>query len=681
MNKWFLSAELFSLIIIFILMLNFYDRRWKGFPQRKIYQFCLLISAGSILLNILCVNTINYAWELPLWINLLCNSAYFLLIVTVSTTIAYYMMHLLFEHIYQKRQMQNFTAGLLFLYLFYFTLLLYNLRSGVIFYFDENRSYRRGPLINLGYGIMAVQLLMLIYLTLRNAKSVSLSMRRVMKILPPIILLLTAYQLFYPDVLFNGGIIVAANIILLVNFQSRRIEQDSLTPCGNRKSFLQELSLRLGGHQHFQVVIIAFQKFGSVNQRYSQKKGDDLLYEIGLWLERLHPSGSSFRVGNVEFALLVPYTGMASSRKILDTVYQRFSRPWELENTSVILDASLADLICTDQDWNVTDIVEFLNFSLSLAKERPDRLVRFDESVYLKMEQRNQIIKRMQQSVRENLFQIWYQPVFSCTTGKFSMAEALIRMMDARGNPVLPSVFIPLAEQHGLINEISSLVLENAVRLLAEAEPEQLESISVNLSMQQFMSEGFIGSLQDLAAKYQLDPGRLRLEVTERVLAEDIPRMQQIMNELNQMGFRFALDDFGTGYSNLSAVLDCPFSSIKLDRSLIQGYTDNNRFACIVNAMLELFHHMGYQVVAEGVETESQAAALINCGADWIQGFYYARPMPEKEFLQFIREHNAAASGRRPLLPWDGNKKIPESHHILNSPGNQPAPAAPLPPP
>ena len=553
-------------------------------------------------------------------------------------------MRLLFEHIYQQRQQRIFAGIFLFSYLIFFALILYNLRSGVIFYFDENRSYCRGPLINFGYGIMGIQLIMLIFITLRNLKSVSLPMRRVMGVLPPTILLLTAYQLLYPDVLFNGGIIVAANIILLVNFQSRRIEQDTLTSSGSRKSFHQELTLRLGGHQHFQIVMISIHSFGSVNHRYGHEKGDNLLYEIAKWLEELHPSGHSFRVGNLEFTLLVPYTGMVASRNLLDTISRQFSQPWCVDDMNVVLDASFADLICTDQDWNATDILEFLNFSLSLAKERPDHMVRFDEEVYRKMEQRNQIIKRMQRSVREGLFQVWYQPICHCATGSFSMAEALVRMVDSDGTPISPAVFIPLAEQHGLITEISSFVLQNVGRLLSETDPDQLATVSVNLSMQQFMSTGLISELQELTDQYHFDPGRLKLELTERVLSEDIPRMHQIMDRLQQMGFRFSLDDFGTGYSNLSAVLDCSFSSIKLDKSLIQGYSDNKRSSFIVNAMLDLFHHMGCEVVAEGVETEAQAEALISRGADWIQGFHYARPMPEADFLQFLRQHDTAGS-------------------------------------
>lgn len=639
--KWFLSAELFSLILILILTLNYYERRWKDYPRRRLYHLCLLTSAASILLNILCVYTISRAWDMPLWINLLCNSAYFLLIVTVSTIIAYYLMYLLFEHIYQRSGLLKFRRILLALYGFYFLLLVYNLPSGIIFYFDQNRVYHRGPLINSGYGVMAIQLLLLVVFTLRNHDSISHSMRRVMRLLPPVVLLLTAYQLLYPDVLFNGGIIVAANIILLVNFQSRRIEQDTLTSSGNRNSFHQELSLRLGGQQHFQIIVIAIHQFGTVNCSYGHKTGDALLYEIARWLETVSSSGNSFRIGNVEFALLVPYKGIVSSEKLIDTVYRRFQEPWIIGDMNVVLDTSFAELIYTDQDWNATNILEFLNFSLSLAKEAENHMIRFDEDTYRKMEQRNQIIQRMQQCEKESLFQVWYQPIYNCRTGTFDMAEALIRMKDQDGKQIPPGLFVPLAEQHGLISEISFAVFQNACRLLSSIPAEMLSSVSVNLSMQQFMSNDLISDIENLLNQYSFDPGRLKLEVTERVLSEDIPHMRQVMTELNRRGICFSLDDFGTGYSNLSVVLDCSFACIKLDRSLIRGYTDNERSSSIVNTMLELFHHMNCQVIAEGVETAEQADALIRQGADWIQGYYYARPMPEDEFLAFLRSEAA----------------------------------------
>lgn len=640
MNKWFLSAELFSLILIVILMLNFYERRWKDFPRRKIYHLCLVTSASSILLNMLCVYTIACAWKIPLWVNIVCNSAYFLLIVLVSSIIAYYLMYLLYEHIYQRKGLRAFLGILVFLFVLYLILIIYNVKSGVVFYFDENREYHRGPLVNIGYGIMAIQLLLLILFTYRNKFSIGAPMKRVMSLLPPSIILLTIYQIIYPEVLFNGGILVAANIILFINFQSRRIEQDTLTTGGNRKSFHQELEMRIAGAQQFQVIMVAIHKFGSINYRYGNEKGDELLYGIAKWLERSHPSGAFFRVGNVEFALMVPYKEREAANELLDKIWTRFQQPWMIDEVNVVLDTSFAELICTEQKWNATDIMEFLNFSLSIAGSFKNRVTRFDEETYNKMERRNKLIKHMQYSAKEELFQVWFQPIYHCSTGRYAMAEALVRMVDSEGEHASPSEFVPLAEQHGLITEISRVVLEDTCRLLADPSAAGLESVSVNLSMQQFISSELPRDIGTLIEKYHLDPGRLRLEVTERVLSEDSPQMHQVMDELEKMGVRFALDDFGTGYSNLSTVMDCPFSCIKLDKSLIQRCPDNERSASIVDAMLDLFHHIGFEVVAEGVETKAQAETLTDKGADWIQGFYYARPMPKDAFLYFINTSN-----------------------------------------
>lgn len=636
MNKWFLSAELFSLILIVILMLNFYERRWKDFPKRRIYHFCLLTSAGSVLLNIFCVYLINRAQDIPLWVNMLCNSTYFLLIVMVSSGIAYYMMFLLYEHIYDKKGLYIYRRILTFLYTVYVILILHNVKSGIIFYFDDSRVYCRGPLINSGYVIMGIQLFFLIIFTIRNTHSISDSMLRVMRVFPPSIVLLTIYQLIFPEVLFNGGILVAANIILFVNFQNYRVEQDTLTSSGNRKSFIQELKLRIGGGQKFQIIEVSIHKFGSVNHRYGNDKGDELLYFVAKWMENIHPDGKSFRVGNVEFALLVPYAEKDSAENLLSRVCSRFARPWIVGDMDVLLDTAVAEFVCTDCKWDATDISEFMNFSLALAKNRPDRLVRFDEHAFKQMEYRNKIIKRMQRSAGENLFQVWFQPIYQCSTGRYRMAEALVRMTDEDGQQVSPSVFIPLAEQHGLIRDVSREVLRHTCRLLADPASDELESVSVNLSMQQFMSTDLINDIRMFIAEYKFDPKRLKLELTERVLSEDIPQMHYVMTELNKMGISFALDDFGTGYSNLATVLSCPFSCIKLDRSLIQNNIYNGKEISIVTALLELFHQLGCEVVAEGVENAEMAERLIRQGADWIQGFYYARPMVEEEFLKLI---------------------------------------------
>ncbi len=645
MNKWSVSTEVFSLIILFILILNFRERRWKEFPQRRCYQFCLYLSVGTIALNILCTYLISLGRSIPLWINLVCNSAYFLSIVAVSSALAYYMGHLLYEHVYRLDGIRRFRFMLVALYVVYAMLIVCNIRGGYIFYFDWQHHYQRGPLVNFGYGIMLLQLLVLLIIAARNWRSISGSMHKVMWILPPIILALTAYQIIYPEVLLNGGIIAAVNMILLINFQSRRVEQDILTPSGNRGSLYQELVLRMGGKQPFQILAVSLRRYRTINQRYGAKRGDALLYTISLWLERIHPEGKSFRMGNVEFALVVPYDGQEKADRLAEAVYNRFQEPWVVDSMSITPYTVLAEFIYTGQAGNADDVLELLNFSLSLAKTRKNRFLRFDSSIYAKMAQQSRIMRLLQKAIKENLFEAWYQPIYNCRTGKFSMAETLLRMRDTQGNLVSPGLFIPIAESNGFIEDITDAVMERACRLLANPAADSLECVSVNLSAQQLLSEDLIRKMDMLLEKYHFDPKRLQLEVTERVLSENTKKMQFVMAELVKRGYSFSLDDFGTGHSNLSLILENSFSCIKLDHSLIQDYPECKRSAFIVNTMLDMFHSMDCRLIVEGVEREEQARELMAHGVEWIQGFYYAKPMPEDDLLRLLATHQVTKKG------------------------------------
>lgn len=642
MNKWFLSTEVFSLILIAILVLNYHDKRWTKYPRSRIYNLCLMTSISSVLLNILCVFTIAYAREIPLWINLTCNSLYFLTTLTVSAIISYYLTCMIFLHVQPGGREQRFcNFVLVVLYLFYLLFIIYNLKSGCIFYFDENHLYQRGPLINLGYVILGIEILILVACAFRHRHSLDLSMKRVMQVLPPTVFFLALYQIMFPQVLFNGGIIATANILILINFQARRIEQDALTSCGNRNSFHQELLLRLSERRCFQVIALSVLQLKHVNRRFDYPSGDSLLCEIALWLSKLRKDGQLFRIGNTKFALIIP-CAETEINNLPEIISQRFHRPWDVNGMKVYTRVSVVEFLCTDWSRSATDIADLLNFSLSIAHQYKDHLVRFSNEIWQKMDQQLQIVRQMQPALKNQLFEVWYQPIYNCKSGQFTAAEALVRMRDQNHQLISPAVFIPLAEQHGLIDDISDLVLDHTCHLLSMDVASGLDYISVNISMQQFISDDLTDKIRTAMERYPSAAGHLNLEITEHVLTDDMERMYSVVSALSQMGIRFSLDDFGTGYSNLSITLECPLSYIKLDRSLIQDM-DRKRSAAIVKSMLHLFHDMNFKVVAEGVETEAQADALRQEGTDMIQGYYYARPMPEEEFIRFI------SSGQAPV--------------------------------
>lgn len=635
---WSLSVEVFCLILVVVLILNHYDRHWYATPTTRLYHTCLWLSVATITLNILCVFTIGQSQYVPRWVNLLLNSAYFLLVVGLSTVIGYYLLLLILEHVYRRTCLRRAALMQLGLFLLYGWLLLYNAFSGILFSIDEVGRYCRGPLINAGYGVMALQLMLVLLCYLRNRSSISPPMRRVLRILPPTVLLLTAYQLAYPDVLFNGSIIFAADLILLLNFQSRRVEVDALTFIGNRGSFFRELELRLAGKQHFQVLAVSIRQFTYVNQHYGHQQGDALLCAIARWLSGVQSGGTAFRLGNVDFALLLPYTGMVAGEENLNRVYRRFQEPWVLDELHITLECRVAELIHTDQDWTATDALEFLQFSLNLASQRDDRLSPFHRELFLQLERQRHILQLTRRAIRERSFEVWYQPIYHSATRSFSSAEALLRLRDTDGSLVPPDLFIPLAEQTGTLEDLTWAVLEEVCRLLGSGRAPGLQSVSINLSLPLFLSDQLIPRITGCLERHGVPPRQLKIEITERVLAEDMHQVRATIEALTALGIRFYLDDFGVGYSNLSMVLGLPFSCIKLDHSLTQAYPDDRKASAIVEHLMDLFHSIGCQVVAEGVETSHQVRAFTQKGADWLQGYFYARPMPAEALVRFLRQ-------------------------------------------
>lgn len=645
--RWSLSAELFSAILLALLLLSYRGKDQVLTRRRKMYLVCLWLSMGSILLNVLCVLTIDRAHLLPLWLNLLLNSLYFFSVVILSTVMAAYLFELILEHVYDGHCLRRAHRLLAFLGLLYGAVVLWNLRSGVLFYFDEGSVYHRGPLNGLGYLFLTVELAALVLCYLRNRPSVSRDMVHVMRTLPPLVVLLMVFQQLFPEILLNGAIVTLADLVLYISFQSRRVELDSLTSVGNRISFQTELALRLDGGQRFQVILAALQQFADVNRRFGHQMGDAFLYEVARELERRFPQGRVYRFSNVEFALLLPFPEDGGEAR-LRLLQERFAQPWTLGSAQAVLNVRLAELLHDGQAWTSGQVLEYLEYAMNLARREGAPLVRFRQEMARALQRQKDLVALMRQSLRERRFRVWYQPVWESAAGAFTSAEALLRLSTPAGEPISPAEFIPLAEENGLIDELSWLVLEEVCRLLSSGAAPGLESVSINLSMQQFLDPGLIPRLRGGLEAHRLAPHRLKIEITERVVAQDAVRTAAVMEELSRLGIRFYLDDFGTGWANLSCALDLPFQCIKLDHSLLAAYPDSPQSRKLVHGLLSLFHDMGVQVVSEGVETQAQADALCQRGVDWLQGYHLARPMPEEELCAFLARH--AAPGRAAQL-------------------------------
>ena len=631
MVMWSLAEELLGLIIHIILILYYHERRLVSNSRRKIYQVCLWISVLTILLNIVCVHMVTKPAVVSHGVNMLLNSLYFILCVLTCSVMAVYMFALTLEHVYDKRCLRITGRIVLILNIIFWGIVIWNLRSGVLFYFDENQIYIRGPLNRIGYLVMAIEMLMLVLCYMRNRRSVSRPVVRLIRTMPVIAAICIVFQHIYKDLQLNGMFMAIVNMVIFISFQTRRSEVDSLTFIGNRNSFFEELSLRIASRQYFQVVLVCLKQFSLVNEKFSYKKGDEFLYNIARELDHILPGAKAFRFGNVEFAVLLPYATEEESTGSLKRIQARFEERWELGAVGSYIQAYFTDVMYRGQEWNATQIIEYLESGIHYAKKEQGGLRRFDIKLLEQLNRRKRILDIMETSIRQRRFKVWYQPVFNLKTNRFSSAEALLRLRDYDGEPVSPSEFIPLAEETGLIDDLSWIVLEEGCTLLGQMR-DKIDSISINLSMQQFEDRSLCARIHECLNRCGLNPDQLKIEVTERVLLQDMDYMKRMMEEMTGEGFGFYLDDFGTGYSNISCALSLPFEYIKLDRSLLVRLPGDSKVQVFVRSMVETFHAMGQKIVAEGVEEEEQIELLRQFGVDCVQGYYYGKPMPEDEF-------------------------------------------------
>lgn len=638
-------TEFLALILLMIIMVYFRGREQSRTQYSGLYWRGLLLSVASSLLNILSVYLIDHSQSVPLWLNMGMNSAYFAFSLLTCSVLVYYLCCRVMEFVFSKDCLRWAALGLAAIQLAYTLLVLWNLSSGVLFWFDAEGQYRRGPLNQTGYLAVVVEILVLLACYARNRSSVGAAMRQVVRLQAPLVLLGGLLQVLYPQYLLNGIVCALMNLIIYVSFQSRSSERDSLTRIGNRRSFVSELALRTGSGQQFQCILVGLRQFSQVNQQFGYACGDKLLYQVAARLNGLLAGGSAFRVSNVEFVVLCPYTDAQAGLANLEQVRALTRSQWDLDGAAYQGKFQLAELTCRGQGWTADQIIEYLEYAFRLAKEEKLDLVRFDGAAAHRYQRRMYLIETMRRAIADRRFQVWYQPIYHKDTGRLTTAEALLRLNDYKGQPVSPGEFVPILESTGMLDEVSWILLDEVCRLLGSGAVPGLKAVSVNLSMQQFLRTDLIARIEASLDRYQVAPERLKFEVTERVTLEDIGYTRGVMEEMTRRELRFYLDDFGTGYSNLSAAMALPFETIKLDRTLVKDLDHDPGVQLMVKSLIEFFHCQRQTVVAEGVETQGQAQQLMDYGADRIQGFYYARPMPEAELIRLFREQGTTRTG------------------------------------
>ncbi|MCR4793372.1 MAG: EAL domain-containing protein [Lachnospiraceae bacterium] len=316
---------------------------------------------------------------------------------------------------------------------------------------------------------------------------------------------------------------------------------------------------------------------------------------------------------------------------------------FEVDGIRLKLDFAICGVIVPNEIGNERQLIK-LSETYHLAVPL-NKYVRYSEMAPEKdFIVRNNIDRIITEAIKNEKFEMYYQPIYSTKEGRFVSAEALIRLKDDQLGFISPGLFIPAAEKSGSILQIGDFVIKDVCRFLSDMEEENtgIRFVEVNLSVVQCMQANMASKIKEVLEEYSISPNRINFEITETASDYFAEAVLRTMNDISGNGNGFSLDDYGSGYSNLGRVMNFPYRIIKLDKSLVDSLTDQRSYE-IMRQTISLLKSLGAEIVVEGVEDREKAEWFSEMGCEYIQGFYYAKPMPEAEFIEFCKRSMKAS--------------------------------------
>lgn len=450
------------------------------------------------------------------------------------------------------------------------------------------------------------------------------------------------------------------NTLIVKRYLDQQAYYDRVTDLPNRRLFLERLNQTIEKSiresTSSAVLLINVDRFKKINENLGHAIGDQLLRAIARRLEKLvraddlvsHPDmlparNSIARIGGDEFTLLLSdvdgVNGVESVMRVAERILGELSKSYRIENQELFVTVSIGVAVYPESGTDKDNLLRRADMAMSHAKrDGRNSCQLFSKAIDLQDQRLMDLERDLHNAVALDQLRLHYQPKVDTRTGFVTGAECLVRWEHPERGMVPPNDFIPLAEETGLIGEIGEWVLKEACRQSAEWESDGLRGLklAVNVSAYQFRRKNFDREVKEVILHHGLVPSDVTLELTESMIIEDAKENIEMLHSLKNVGVKLSIDDFGTGYSSLSYLEQFPLDELKIDRTFVNKI-DSASDAPIIGAIIAMSHSLRFQVVAEGVESESQLAFLRANHCELYQGFLFSKPLPANDFAKLAR--------------------------------------------
>ncbi|MCK4839207.1 MAG: EAL domain-containing protein [Desulfobulbaceae bacterium] len=465
------------------------------------------------------------------------------------------------------------------------------------------------------------------------------------------------FGLLVAILMFGGGIFVFSvvklaqvsinKLYIMADKERHRSMHDELTGLPNQNYFHDKIFATITRASNikntFVVILIDINRFKEINSSLGHFYGDFLLQEISSRIkDSIRNSDTLARWGGDKFAIILPDTNLKRAVAISNTITENISHSFQIEDNSISVEISNGLAVFPEHGEDVDKLMQSAHIAMYEAQKNHVNYSIFDQKRHHSPFKKMVLASELRDAMNTGALLLFFQPQISVINGKISGVEALLRWQHPEKGLITPDSFIEVIEQTDLSKTLASWVLDKALMHHEEWQKLGLDiNVSVNLSIKNLHDYEFPAEVKKLIDKWQINPNRLTLEITESGLMVDPGRVTKVVSELKGAGINLSIDDFGTGYSSLAYLRKFPAREIKIDKSFVLDMLSNEDSAIIVKSTIDLAHNIGRLVVAEGVENHDTYVMLKRFGCDLLQGFLFSKALPADEFIKWHHQYDS----------------------------------------
>ncbi|MBQ8547077.1 MAG: EAL domain-containing protein [Lachnospiraceae bacterium] len=629
-----------GILLLLVLVWLYRHQKRLHLNTGKAFLLALTVALCSLVLDALSVVMISNMDSLPLFfVNFSCKTYLSSQVAVALCTVCY-----ICTDIYTKRIQYYKVVNLNVALSFAAILLIYILPISIYNDPVKGEIYTYGPSVMVAYISAVFYLISNLVLLVRKKNVIRLSRRKAMMFWMLIWIGGALIQFFHNEILIVGFASSIGIMVLYIKLENPEVNLDRQTGLFNQTAltrYVRQLSYR---SHHFSLVLLVLE-----HSFYKNISKDSKETETAAEMEMIDylsvvPGAMVFKTAGDEIMLL--FENERKAEESLAVLRKRFERGWG-KDESVFQRPFWIHLPDSSVMRDVKDVSHLIKHVRQNSKELIENgYLRIDKAIAEEMYRTREMESIIFNAIEQNWITVYYQPIYSTEEDRFTSAEALVRITDEDGRVVPPYDFVWVAERNGMMLRLGEIIFEKVCQFIRDSKPEQygIEYIEVNLSAIQCAYERFADNYIAIMEKYGVRPEFINLEITETATMGAKKIALENMRKLIEYGVSFSLDDFGTGQSNLNYIVEMPVKIVKFDRTMINAYFENGKAKYVMDAAMHMIHGMGLEIVSEGIETKEMYDTMCSLGISYIQGYYFSRPIPEQDFLEFLK---AKKEGKR----------------------------------